>query len=810
MVFMQTHTPELRALRNHPVSWQLRYHVNYGIRRSKLVLTALTRFSAMSSSTIPHPGDSLADPFADMGIKSGSAIGDSSNNAFIGDSNPPDPSPAPPAEASWQYLGNLPYRRVPIYTNVSWSTKQVGSGLASYPVTALQNQQERFADPRSVLSKTTATHCVGCPNGGPLAVITLPLTTDSSGFTVTELRILTNAGQPLALVDFPPPDLGHTYGAADIVTLGFTSRCMLVVVFRDSLCVTLNLRGEPVVPPFLLVESQCTVAHATVFAGGVAVVARESQESCIAEFFDGHDTEDAYTTNPNARRIVADQSMAAASSSVWALVTPLQSSSTHTGGLNNRHHHRHHSSSSNPSLHYCAIAVLPRERTLHRHPEVFLSTSDKSVVVIDTGTDTLVDLRCGLAAPIVDMSFAPNGRFLACFTEAAVLTVVSTSFDTKVLDFDTSEGSTSPPLAMEWCGEDSVVLHWKNLGILMVGPYGDWLRFPYTNSNQNVCYIIPELDCCRVITDSTVEILQRVPAATAQLLRIGSIETTAMLLDAADAYAAGQPTDDLAVLMEQQDGNGLETAIATCTDAATKEFDISLQKRLLRAASYGMHFRYKQEADTSLVGGPLEGSPSTSGLLPSTTTADFVAAAQKLRILNALRHPDTGFVLTAAQYDAMSPTGVVARLVAMQKPALAATMARSLRLPKSVQLYARAQQAAAYVLSATDVSDTETAERAIAIINENNDVNASWNRGGFATVALAAAPTRPAVANLLLLLESSVADKVPALIATGSYADAIAVATTARWVFTCIACSTVLTCSIVSIGTEILTLSFLP
>lgn len=704
----------------------------------------------------------MNNPFEDIGIKAASTGEATSSNPFTEESfldEDEDPADSAldadaPAEASWQYLGNLPYRRVPIYTNVSWSTKQVGSGLDSYPVTALQNQQERFADPRSILSKTTVTKCVGCPNGGPLALITLPLTTASSGFTVTELRILTNAGQPLALLDFPPAFLGHEYGAADVMTLGFTSRCTLVVVFRDSLCVTLDLSGEPILPPFLLFPAKSRLQHADVFCGGVAALAADTKECCIAEFLDQHDN-DANSSNyaPHARRVSADQQ--------YAIITPLVSSSIHATAHRN--------------VQYCAMAVLPRERTLHRHPEIFLSTSDRSVVVMDAGKDTLVDLKCGLAAPIVDMTFAPNGRFLACFTEAAVLTVVSTSFDTKVLDFDTSEGSTSPPLAMEWCGEDSVVLHWKNLGILMVGPYGDWLRFPYT---CNTLCCVPEIDCCRVITDSTVEILQRVPAATAQLLRIGSIETTAMLLDASDAYAAGQPTDDAVSAMLEN--GGLDAAVATCTDAATKEFDIGLQKRLLRAASYGMHFGFKQQADTSLVGGPLEGSEPEAALLPSKTTAQFVASARKLRILNALRHPDTGFVLTAAQYDSMSPTGVVARLVAMQRPALAAYIARFLGLPKSVQLYARAQQAAAFVLNETELSDTETAERAIEIINA--DEPASWNRGGFATVALAAAASKPAVANLLLILETSVADKVPALIATGSYADAIAVATAARFV----------------------------
>jgi vacuolar protein sorting-associated protein 16 len=105
---------------------------------------------------------------------------------------------------------------------------------------------------------------------------------------------------------------------------------------------------------------------------------------------------------------------------------------------------------------YSSIAVLSRIRTASRHPEVFLSTTDNSVVVVDTSTTEMKDLDCRarISSPIVEMTFAPNGRFLACFTESSMLTVISTTFETKVLDFDTSEGSSQPPLEMKWCGED--------------------------------------------------------------------------------------------------------------------------------------------------------------------------------------------------------------------------------------------------------------------------------------------------------------------------------------------------------------------
>ena len=315
-----------------------------------------------------------------------------------------------------------------------------------------------------------------------------------------------------------------------------------------------------------------------------------------------------------------------------------------------------------------ALAVLPKSRTASRHPELFLATHDNSVLSVRLIHTTnqlpqIVDVDCRhrMAAPILDMCFAPNGRFLACYTENSMLTVVSASFDTKVLDFDTSEGSQSvPPLSLQWCGEDSVVLHWKNLGLLMVGPYRDWLRFPYHNHTQQHHVVIgPEMDGCRVVTDTTVEVLQRVPPTTAQLLRIGSIDTAAMLLDAADAHyqhhhqqqgsstTTAKTTHWDAIFSEP---SALRAAIDTCTDAATKEFDIPTQKRLLRAASFGLHSSFKKSqgdnGGPSLIGGPTttmtaystpgdvdnEEEEDQFGILPSRAAQRFVQAARTLRI----------------------------------------------------------------------------------------------------------------------------------------------------------------------------------
>jgi vacuolar protein sorting-associated protein 16 len=726
-----------------------------------------------------------------------------------------------PAEASWQYLGELPYRRISVYSPLRWGGRRHGEGgyftgngdnndlknqkinnnpenanifndeeyielgLACFP-RSYQQQQRRsdlMMDDRDVfelLTTSTVTKVAGCPNGGPIATITLPVF--GGAIKISKLRILTNSGMPLASILLPPKSLVRSYSAADIMMIGFTSRTILVILLRDSLCMTYDLQGQPILPPFPIIPSgidgkSVELLQAHIFEGGVAVLSVK-MHSAIVEFLDENDDPTyANSAHLGARRISPSTNTTVegraagemfggndAQPSHYAICTPL-----HTALFAREH-----------GFTYVAIAVLARTHTASRHPDVFLSTSDHSVVIVNTLTTNMIDVECRsrIPAPIVAMSFAPNGRFLACFTQSSTLIVISTSFETKVLNFDTSEGSHAPPQDMQWCGEDSVVLHWKKLGILMVGPYGDWLRFPYEQTEN--LHIVPEIDCCRVVTDHCVELLQRVPPATAALLRIGSIEPSAMMLDASDAFSSGSPSSDEAARAITRSGMLLE-AIEICADAATREFDVAIQKRLLRAASYGLHFSFKDPDHTCVVGGPgMTNDLNDDDILPSEVAIKFTSAARKLRVMNSLRDPRVGLTLTTSQYDLVTPVGVVARLVAINRPALATAISKYLNLPSHVQLFARSAKASALVMSHFSCSDAELADMAIQIINEHQN-DPSIHSGGFAAVALAANKAgRPGVANLLLKLETSVADKVPALISTGNFEDAVAVATKAR------------------------------
>ena len=786
-------------------------------------------------------------------------------------------------ESSWQFLGDLPYRKVTLYEHVRWGEKpnvdnenirkknggglehpndvfaqqqhnhqEKQYGLACLPSRKTMSQQSNINnlstfEYEDYIRSTTKTLIASCPNGGPIATVTVPSTTTTSlgkNVTSASIRTMTNSGQLISKIDFPPSSSPSTsssdvtnevstsrsakmrrkwfdkqrnknqnklYTPSDIFSIGFTGRCILVVILRDSLCLTYTLSGKPVLDPFYIFHQQqqtfgsgsksiqgsaatmVEVCDACIYDGGVAVL-RNDMTTAIVEILDSEDESDAFYRESShvASRVVksvdfndgitvsiganggASSSTVSANTpmddehnttSMYALITPLSTLS--------------HAKSN--FIHYTSMAVLPRIHTQSRHPEVFFGTSSNSVIICDSSSSgSIVDVYCQerFDAPIVKMKFAPNGRFLACFTHTTV-TVISTNFETKVLDFNTQDGSNDVPNCMEWCGEDSVVLYWKNLGVLMVGPYGDWLRYPYENVEH--LHLSPEMDCCRVVSDAGVEILQRVPPATSDMLRIGSIEPAAMLLDASDAFENGSPASDEAARAITKTGM-LTEAIGVCIDAASREFDIKMQKRLLKAASYGMHFEYKDGAKSrGIMGGRVTKLPSGEQIAhPSSLAINFVKNTRRIRVLNALRDPSVGVAVTVTQYDSISDNGVIARLIAMKRPALATSLGNYLKLEEAIKAYARASRASAFVTVDAGHTDAETAETAMEILNAEVK-SPLMNRGAYATVSLAAFKAgRPGVATLLLKLETNVTEKVPALTTIGLYSDAAAVAAEAK------------------------------
>jgi hypothetical protein len=239
-----------------------------------------------------------------------------------GDDEPNIPEDLP-VEASWQYLGDLPYRRIPIYDSVSWNHQ----GLATVPISTIKHH--KGMDTREWLATSTTTKVAGCPHGGPIASITLPIL---GTMPTSELRIMTNAGSLLSTISVPPSmtSSNKIYTAGDILAMGFTDRTMLVLLLKDSLCLTYDLQGQPVLPPFHILPGATELMQAQVFEGGVTVMSTK-MESAIVEFLDEHDDPSyANGSHLGARRIhptSSSRKMEGADNPPphYAIVTPLPS-----------------------------------------------------------------------------------------------------------------------------------------------------------------------------------------------------------------------------------------------------------------------------------------------------------------------------------------------------------------------------------------------------------------------------------------------------------------------------------------------------
>lgn len=91
--------------------------------------------------------------------------------------------------------------------------------------------------------------------------------------------------------------------------------------------------------------------------------------------------------------------------------------------------------------------------------------------------------------------------------------------------------SALAPEQLVWCGMDSVLLYWDDM-LLMVGPYGEPVRYLY----DEPIILIPECDGARILSNVNMEFLQRVPASTESIFKIGSTEPAALLYDALDHF----------------------------------------------------------------------------------------------------------------------------------------------------------------------------------------------------------------------------------------------------------------------------------
>lgn len=271
------------------------------------------------------------------------------------------------------------------------------------------------------------------------------------------------------------------------------------------------------------------------------------------------------------------------------------------------------------------MTVIEPQYTMSANVEVLLAVNDYVLVVEE---EAVQQQGFGIG-PLQKMAVSPNGNFLASFTHDGRLLVVSTDFSKVLFEFNCE--SALPPEQLVWCGLDSVLLYWEDM-LVMVGPYGDSVKYFY----DEPVVLIPECDGVRILSNSNMEFLQRVPDSTESIFKIGSTSPAALLYDALDHFdrRSAKADENLRLIR-----SSLPEAVETCIDAAGHEFDISRQRTLLRAASYGQAFCSHFQRDR------------------------FRETCQTLRVLNAVHHYEIGIPLSIQQYKELTAPVLIARLI---------------------------------------------------------------------------------------------------------------------------------------------------
>ncbi|KAH3746297.1 vacuolar protein sorting-associated protein 16 [Pelomyxa schiedti] len=249
--------------------------------------------------------------------------------------------------------------------------------------------------------------------------------------------------------------------------------------------------------------------------------------------------------------------------------------------------------------------------------------------------------------PFTKMCISPSGKLLACFTTSGNLWVVLANFSKQLTECNT--GTRNSPKQLTWCGNDSVLMYWDQL-LMMVGPAGDQIKWPYDQPLS----LVPECDGVRVFSNETCEFVHKVPDVTVQIFQIGSTAPAAMLYDALEHYMKNSPKADENVRSIKAD---LTNAVETCIEAAGNDFNPKIQRTLLKAAAFGKAFLDVYRPDK------------------------FLSMCKTLRVLNAIRVAEVGIPITYAQYQRLTPEGLVTRLMNLRKHLLAYHISKHLGLP---------------------------------------------------------------------------------------------------------------------------------
>lgn len=408
------------------------------------------------------------------------------------------------------------------------------------------------------------------------------------------------------------------------------------------------------------------------------------------------------------------------------------------------------------------------------------STPGPSPQSYDAGTVLSIDSVSGCRdmrltrGPFSSISVSPNGKLLALLiTKEKKLWVVSSDFQRSLSEFEIAacdayhEGEEARRVAhkhgnareagvdaslggiastgirqIAWCGNNTVALAFETQ-VVMVGPFGDFLRFEFATS----VHLVPEIDGVRIIDAERHELIQKAAESTEAVFRPGSSDPAALLFDASDSFTRRSPAKaDEVIHAIRAD---LPRAVDTCIDAASQEWEVTWQRRLLKAAALGKSF--------------LDGSYDSS---------TFVDVSRTLRVVNNVRSYEVGLPISYEEYQSGGSAALVSRLTRRNHHLLSLRIAEHLRLrPDPILQHwacAKIARSKPTVVAKGATLTREDEELCAFIVRKFESQSGGLGAVSYASIASSAyAAGRTRLATKLLDNEPRAVDQVPLLLKMG-------------------------------------------
>lgn len=370
------------------------------------------------------------------------------------------------------------------------------------------------------------------------------------------------------------------------------------------------------------------------------------------------------------------------------------------------------------------------------------------------------------------------------------------------------------PRDFAWCGDDSVVLYWRTVGMILFNSFADWMKFTY--DKDDTLFLVTECDSLRVYSSLKHEIIRRVPDP---IVRVYTDEfSCGSALRTSHAHFVSHRGDvQLPQKDTPEDRSHLRDGVLDCLDAAENELSTLRQEELLRSARFGKCFLDGEELEeeemmmmmmaageeetepaegvqenaegaderatiSSSSSDPMnstmassqgettgemtstpEAGPDGSRGKESTTTPEggmmvipsiesrFREVTHTLRVLHALCDPQIAMFLTCQQYYYLGPTTIIRRLLCRHHYFLALKICAYLDLSPDFVLIDWASQK---IIHGASLSDEEIRDQ----IRENLKMYKMISYKEIAEVANKAGRTR--LATMLLEFEPHHMDRV--------------------------------------------------